>query len=61
MVIPCLVNIFKASEDICLSAEGKKSFKVSRISTSEPNRDQILPISKPIAPAPITANLSGTF
>ena len=57
---PCLLNSFKTSLEILLSAIGKNSSMASSTVTSEPSLDQTLPSSNPITPAPIIPNFLGT-
>ena len=54
------MNSLKASFEISGSVIGKKSSIASKTVTSEPSRDQTLPSSNPIIPAPTIPNVLGT-
>ena len=54
------MNSLKASFEISGSVIGKKSFIASKTVTSEPSRDQTLPSSNPIIPAPTIPSVLGT-
>ncbi|SGY19480.1 BQ5605_C014g07659 [Microbotryum silenes-dioicae] len=61
-LMPCLVKIFWNALAMPPSIPAPPMPpKNSTTSTLAPNRDQTEPISKPMTPAPMTTNFSGTF
>ena len=60
-LIPCFCNIFINFSAISLSIPGNILGRNSIISTSDPSLLQIVPISRPMTPPPITINFLGTF